>query len=119
MMGVLSILNLLIDWLHTVDSGVSQYCGGAIFGLLVEANAYNVAGHLQEQRERESVRRIRENLVAWYEANPHVLTKERINRVTASVLYGSNLKRPNIHGKAMESRCLFLLVTILKNHCQA
>lgn len=103
--GCLSIENILVDLLHTVDAGVCQYFSGQVFALLLRTNSYNVQGGDEAVRFKRSAFRIEQRLFEWYRTHPQ---SSEYQHVTPGVLLGSGgVERPCSKGKAMESRGLF------------
>ena len=106
--GTLTLERVVVDMLHTTDSGTAQYIAGSIFALLLQHNAYGVAGEpSQEVLLKKGAQLLDKRLRDWY-ALPGQARVSCVDFLTVGVLIGAGgLGRPCCKGKALESRGLF------------
>ena len=106
--GELDVEDLVTDLLHTVDGGVAQYCGGAIFGSLIESRTTGARQFADMESYQKSVARWAEpRLQSWYML-PEQSRATVLTTLTCGIMLGpGGMTRPCLKAKAMENRWLF------------
>jgi hypothetical protein len=105
--GCLTSDCVVVDLLHTADSGVAQYWAGAAFSVLLRHNVYGVAPGPEALLLSRGAAVLDARIRRWYEA-PAQANASQIDFLTVGILLGSQgLARPCSKGKALESRFLF------------
>ena len=106
-LGCLTLECVVVDLLHTADSGVAQYFAGAAFSLLLKHNVYGVPAGPEALVLKRCAAVLDAKIRDWYE-EPAQRNASRIDFLTVGILLGSQgLARPCSKGKALESRFLF------------
>lgn len=105
--GCLTLECVVVDLLHTADSGVAQYWAGAAFSLLLQHNVYGVPPGPDSLVLSRGAAALDRRLRTWYN-EPAQAHASQIDFVTVGILLGAQgLARPCSKGKALESRFLF------------
>ena len=73
---VCSHLNVMCDWLHTIDAGTGKYISGSIFGFIFRFNLYEHSG-AQDAREKKFVSELQNQLDFWY-ADEKIPSKDQV-----------------------------------------
>lgn len=98
--------NLVHDILHTLDGGVAQYAGGAIFRFLIQHAriAFGVCARTKEAREKRAMKQINSEYNT-FSVTPLSKELEMMPDLVLSNLVGTSGRC--ISAKAMQSRMLF------------
>ena len=105
--GIITLDNVVLDVLHTLDLGVAQYFAGAVFAFVILSGLYgNMEYSTVGVRVAKGVLGLKRELMKWYKDN-RTTNKSRVSNFTPHMAVGDvKMARPCVHAKGAESRGL-------------